>query len=128
MKEGRFSHFSETQGLPTNHLSCLLEAKDGSIWIGSALGLTCYNEGKFTTFTEKNGLGNNSVRALCEDSHGIIRAATARGLSSVEKGGVISTMNFDIGTTRNILNSVCEDREGNIWVTSNEGVICAEGP
>src|SRR5262249_30739504 len=120
LKDGVFSRFTEAEGLPTNHLNCVLEASDGAIWIGSELGLARYSGGKFATLTEKHGLGNNSVRALCEDARGVIRAATGRGLSAIGQDGVISTMNFDIGSTANILKSVCRDSHGNVWVASNE--------
>ena len=45
-----------------------------------------------------------------------------RGLSSLNREGNISTIHFGLGTTTNVLKSVCEDRRGNVWVASNEGV------
>src|SRR3954471_22995983 len=78
MHDGQFSHFSETDGLPTNHLNCILDSTDGTVWIGTDYGLTRYRDGKFTTLTEKHGI--TAVRALFEDSQGSIRAATSRGL------------------------------------------------
>jgi ligand-binding sensor domain-containing protein/signal transduction histidine kinase len=126
MKDGAFSRFTENDGLPTNHLNCLLEAADGTLWFGSELGLTRFKDGRFSTFTDKNGLANNSVRGLYESRQGIIRAATVRGLSSLDNNGVFNTINFQLGTTANALKSVCEDRLGNIWVAANEGVSCAE--
>src|SRR5207248_9684352 len=35
MKNGIFSHLFEAEGLPSKQVRCLLEAKDGSLWIGS---------------------------------------------------------------------------------------------
>jgi ligand-binding sensor domain-containing protein/two-component sensor histidine kinase len=122
MKAGAFTRFSEADGLPSLHVSCLAESKDGSLWIATEGGITRYKEGKFTTFTDKSGLGNNSVRAICQDHEGKIRVATGRGLSSINEEGNISTMNFGMGSISNSLKGVCEDSKRNIWVSSNEGV------
>src|SRR6266850_3401896 len=127
LKDGKFSHFSEADGLPSNQPRCLLEGSDGSIWIGSEGGVTRYKDGKFSTFTEKSGLGNNSVRALWEDQQGTIRIATTRGLSSLSKEGNVSTLNFGLGTVGNALKSVCQDQQGNLWVASNEGLTRQDG-
>jgi len=124
MRDGQFSRFSEADGLPTNHLNCVLEAADSSLWIGSDHGLTHFKDGKFTTFADKHGVA--AVKALFEDRQGTIRAATSRGLVGISRQGDISTMNFGLGTTANMLKSACQDREGNIWVASNEGVTCAQ--
>jgi ligand-binding sensor domain-containing protein/signal transduction histidine kinase len=122
LKDGKFWHFSEADGLTSNQPRGIIEAKDGGIWIGTENGVSLYKDGKFTNFSQKNGLGDNSVRALCQDHRGLIRVATRRGLSSVNQEQKISTMNFYITTTANALRSVCEDHLGNIWVSSNEGV------
>ena len=89
LKNGTFSHFSDADGLPSNQVRCLLDTKDGSLWIGSEAGVTHYKDGKFTSFSVKNGLGNDSVRTLYEDHQGAIRIATMRGLSSFNREGNI---------------------------------------
>ena len=42
LKAGTFTHFGESDGLPSLHISCLFEAQDGSLWIGSEGGATRY--------------------------------------------------------------------------------------
>ena len=39
LKDGAFSHFSETNGLPSNQTRCLFESRDGSLWIGGEAGV-----------------------------------------------------------------------------------------
>jgi len=119
---GGIEHYGENDGLAGNQPRCLLEAKDGALWIGTETGLSRFKDGKFVNFTQKNGLGDNSIRALCEDRQGAIRAATRRGLSALTKDLTISTINFGMGTTSNALKSVCEDQQGTIWVSSNDAV------
>jgi ligand-binding sensor domain-containing protein/two-component sensor histidine kinase len=127
LKDGRFTNFTEAEGLPSNQTRCLLEDSGGALWIGSEAGLARLKDGKFMNFTEKNGLGDNSVRALCQDHEGRMRVATKRGLSSLDSAFQISTANFGLGTIANALKSVCEDRQGGIWVAANDGLTHATG-
>jgi ligand-binding sensor domain-containing protein/signal transduction histidine kinase len=127
LQNGKFTRFSEADGLLSNQIRCLMEGRDGSLWIGSDGGLTRYKDGRFHSFSEKNGLASNSVKALCEDCDGNIRIATLRGLSSLNKDGIISTFNVAIGTAANALKSVVQDRHGRIWTVSNEGLYRLEG-
>jgi ligand-binding sensor domain-containing protein/signal transduction histidine kinase len=127
LKGGAFSRLSESDGLLSNQTKCLLEGSDGSLWIGSKGGLSRYKDGQFANFIEADNLGINSVQALCEGAQGVIRAATMRGLSSLSKDGNITTVKVGTGATANVLKSVCQDRLGNIWVASNEGLTC-QGP
>jgi ligand-binding sensor domain-containing protein/signal transduction histidine kinase len=127
LKEGKFTRFSEADGLLSNQIRCLLEGRDGALWIGSEGGVTRYQDGRFSNFTEKNGLGANSVRGLCEDQQGNLRIATLRGLSRLDKEGTIRSFNIRLGTAANALKFVCADRQGRIWTGSNEGLNCLDG-
>ncbi len=126
-QNGVYTRYSEADGLLSNQIRCLLEGRDGSVWIGSEGGVTQYKEGKFKNYAEKNGLASNSVRALCEDEHGNIRIATLRGLSSLNKDGIISTFNVAIGRTANALKNVARDRKNRLWMASNEGLFKLDG-
>ena len=126
-KEGRFSHFTETNGLPSSQTKCLLETRDGSIWIGTDSGLTRYKDGRFSTFTQRNGLGDNWVRSMCEDHTGTLRVATRQGLSSIGTNGVIANLlGFGAGYVGNALRYVCEDHRGHLWAGSTDGLYCQE--
>lgn len=127
LKDGKFSWLAETNGLPSNQTRCLLESKDGSLWIGGEGGLTRFKDAKLTTFTDRNGLGDNSVRAICEDSSGAVRVATRRGLSSLNADGFFSTVNLAAGMVGNALRCVEVDRHGRIWAGSNAGLNCLDG-
>ena len=127
LKGGKFTRFSEAEGLLSNQIRCLWEGRDGALWIGSEGGLTRYQDGRFRNFTEKDGLGANSVRGLCEDPEGNLRVATLRGLSRLDKEGTIRSFNIRLGTPANALKFVCADRQGRVWTGSNEGLNCVEG-
>lgn len=48
LKDGAFTVFKETDGLPGNQVQCLLQSRDGTLWIGGDKGLARYQEGKIT--------------------------------------------------------------------------------
>ena len=127
LQDGKFTWLTETNGLPGNQTRCLLEGRDGSIWIGGENGLTRSKVGKLTTFTDRDGLGDNSIRAICEDANGTLRVATRRGLSSLNADGSFSTVSLAAGMVGNALRCVEVDRQGRIWAGSNEGLNCLDG-
>ena len=127
LKEGKFTRFSEADGLLSNQIRCLLEGRDGVLWIGSEAGLTRYQDGKFSNFAEKNNLAANSVTGLCEDREGNLRIATPRGLCRLDKEGTISTFNIQYGTAANSLKFVCADRRGRIWTGSDAALNRVDG-
>jgi ligand-binding sensor domain-containing protein/signal transduction histidine kinase len=126
-KDGRFTRFSEADGLLSNLIRCLLEDKDGALWIGTEGGLSRYKDGRLKNFTEKNGLASNSVKGICEDHRGDLCIATLRGLCTLDKEGIIHGAETAPRTPSVALKFVCEDRLGRLWTGSNEGLDCLEG-
>ncbi len=130
-------------GLPQNSVWAITQSKDGYLWVGTQQGLARFDGMRFVSLENKAApeLKHAYITALCTGKDGSlwigcsgsglyrmreIRAATSRGLSGISKEGDVSTVNFGLRTPANILKSVCEDDGGNIWVASNEGVICAQ--
>ncbi len=127
-KDGAFTHFTETNGLPNNQIRSLLESQDGSLWIGTEGGLAQFKNGRFTNYTQRQGLGHNLVRGIYEETNGMLRVATRQGLTTLNpSGGVVGTSNFGSGFNGNVLRCVCADRHGHLWVGSNEGLYREEG-
>lgn len=124
LKDGSFTHFLKADGLPDNQIQCLLESRDGGMWIGGETGLARFKDGRFTLYPESDLLHNNSVKGLHQDAQGILRVATVTGLVSVNRDGVASADNFGIGPVPGIFKSVCVDRFGRIWLGTTDGLIC----
>ena len=124
LKDGTFTHFLKSDGLPDNQVQCLLESRDGVLWIGAETGLARFRDGGFTLFPEADLLHNNSIKALHEDAQGILRVATVTGLVSVNRDGSASVNNFGIGPVVGIFKSVCVDQSGSIWLGTTDGLIC----
>lgn len=71
----------------TKNITCLYQAKDGSVWMGSngygMCKLTKYQDKYIVqSYTAAQGLANNTVFGLLEDEQGLIWASTGKGISS----------------------------------------------
>lgn len=97
-----------------------------------------YDGKLFTNFTTAQGLANNKVRSIIEDNNGNIWFATDGGVSRYDgrhlsSGGVNekvgSFTNYTIaqGLAGNNISSIAEDRNGNIWIGTNNGLCVIKG-
>lgn len=128
-KTDGFEEYGETPNYI--FVSCLIEAKDKTIWIGTHDGVYYYNpvtkaKGQyFKNPADKNSLPENSLNALCEDSQGNIWCAT-------EGGGLCKLhpdrKTFTRYTSRNGLPSnfvfkVLEDNDKILWISTAKGLV-----
>jgi len=145
-----FTHYTEKEGLSDNVVSSILEDKNGNIWFGTDGGLSQLSrDGKsFTNYSEKEGLSNNFVMSILEDKSGNIWFGTRFGLSKLVKGKLaeisfkvkLNSLNeadvffknytyedgfLGIGCNRN---SICEDKNGTIWIGANDRLTAYHPP
>ncbi|WP_198172626.1 hybrid sensor histidine kinase/response regulator [Hymenobacter ginkgonis] len=59
--------FGPTEGLSQPFIYCLLQDRQGYLWLGTAEGLVRYDGSRFVTFTTRDGLAENFVTGLRED-------------------------------------------------------------
>lgn len=122
-------------------VTSMAQSNDGNIWCGTIQGAVCIDantngaELKIkSTYTIANGLPNNYVTSLYNDSKGKLWLSTIAGLSMLAKSDHANLEDIDKnkfinynksnGLIDNNITSIAEDLEGNIWLTSNQGVSC----
>lgn len=99
---------------------------DGTLWIGSAGGLTSYHHqtGKFTTYTAADGLIDDRIRLIREDMRGNLWISFYSSYVSRFTGGEFVAYNRSHGLEDKKTNAVVEDRKGNLlFGTSEKGVF-----
>jgi signal transduction histidine kinase/ligand-binding sensor domain-containing protein len=110
----------------------LLEDKEGLIWIGSTMGLACFNPvtGKFTYFFQDRNnhrsLSNNNITALYEDDDWNIWIGTANGLNCFDKKThsirqFYHEPNDDRSLSNNFIRCITGDPNGRIWIGTEGG-------
>lgn len=120
MTQGRFEAFSREEGLPRYGVSCLLEARDGSLWVGTAGGLSHWVNGKFQTYGTQEGLPSARILALAQDRSGQVLIGTARGLAILEGGKF--RPHPSAGFPDQSVQALCEDGDGGVWVGTTGGL------
>lgn len=107
-------HYTRRNGLVNDFIRVFLESRDGTIWIGTDEGISCWRHGVFTNYTTKNGLVYFSVHALLEDRNGDVWIGTDSGINHWTKGRFV-----DDAATRALRNqqvwTIHEDKEGGLW-------------
>jgi PAS domain S-box-containing protein len=109
------------QHLPSDYISTLLVAHDGTLWIGTLNGLASWKNGAFTRHTQ---LEQAYVLSLIEDSQQTIWIGTSgksnKGRLCASRGGKIDCL--DDGAFGETVDATYQDHEGNLWVAGQTGL------
>jgi ligand-binding sensor domain-containing protein len=133
----QFETFTIEDGLGSNTVAFVLEDRQGHIWIGTlGGGVSRYDGAQFETFTAKDGLNSNTVACIAEDGEGNLWFSTVSGNAADEARGkmVFSgiygfdgkrffSAPFTDGLGNHIVNSILEDRQGNLWFATDGGGV-----
>jgi signal transduction histidine kinase/ligand-binding sensor domain-containing protein len=121
----RFSLWRPPPGaeLPGSLVVRLMGGRDGSLWIGTTLGLARLKDGTVTMYPE---LAGKSVGALAEDRNAIVWAGTNAGLKgqatlcSIRTDGV--RCEDSGGLFGRFVSTLYEDGRGELWVGAATGL------
>ena len=88
--DGRFTQFSKPEGLPSDVVTGILPASDGSLWLATPDGVSHMQNGRFRNYTTADGLSSNHTVNLYQDRHGLIWAAMSSGLDRLFAGRFVA--------------------------------------
>src|SRR6201984_2570216 len=99
----RWENFTTTNGLPDNHVFCVLV--DGSrVWAGTENGLGLYENGAWKIYRPAEGLAHQAVLSLALDKRtGDVWAGTMGGLSRVSAGRIDTFTQLNSGLSNHIV-------------------------
>jgi signal transduction histidine kinase len=136
---GRFTNWTERDGLPSKFVRALYEDRDGVLWIGTYDGgLGRFKDGKFTRYTVREGMFDNGVFQILEDDRGQFWMSSNRGIHRVNKrelnefaeGRRRAITSVSYGKSDGMLNAECnggcwpaglKTRDGKLWFPTQEG-------
>lgn len=75
-----FRHYQQTEGLGNPSTTCLLQDRDGFIWVCTENGLYRYDGVDFERFGDVHGIGSPTIRTAIEDSAGSLWVGTSQDL------------------------------------------------
>ncbi len=150
LRHGRADWFSEKDGLTSNTVLSIFEDREGNIWIATSAGLDRFRDYAVPTISESQGLADAFSNAVLAARDGGLWAASFSGVTRFKNGevtvyrraqqampgshsqGVQPSTNTrvrsisDSGLLQST-DSLFEDREGEVWVTSRAGVVRWDG-
>ena len=121
-KNGAFTTYDTTNGLPSNTVASILDTADGTIWFATPNGLSALSRGGWRTYTARDGLPSNDVNTLYEDSAGNLWIGTASG-PAVLQAGQLRAMRDAPSVLRAAILGFAEDRVGSLWVNTADRVL-----
>ncbi len=113
--EVSFRNFTTNEGLADNDVNAIVEDKNGLHWFAARGSACTYDGKKFTEFTNHLGATFENVRSMIEDKSGNLWLGGKNGLWRYNPDTVWKPW------TRfadNFVGYVHEDRQGNIWTSS----------
>jgi len=120
MPKFRWVNFTIANGLPDNHVFCVLVDGD-RVWAGTENGLGLYENGKWKVFGTADGLGHRAVLSLALDhSTGDVWAGTMGGLSHLSAGRMDTYTQLNSGLSNDIVYGVGVQGEY-IWTATAAG-------
>ncbi len=126
----RFDYLTLADGLSQSSVNCLLQDKQGFIWLGTQDGLNRYDGYSFSVFknesSDSTSISDNYIHALAQDNFGNIWAGTDAGLNRLNLSNHqferVQTKDVNISSTS--VNSIFVDKKNQLWVaTSTEGLF-----
>ena len=118
--------YGVAEGLPQERATCVIQAKNRFLWIGTHGGLVRFDGQHFVVYdiASHKGLASNRVRSLCEASNGDLWIGSfERGVSRKRGDAIVSfagTPNAPIGRVRRIV----EDGAGTVWFLGERLTRC----
>ena len=117
----RDGYGSQVTGLPDQKVNVLLPGDGPELWIGTDSGLVRWDGSAITRRGVPAALARTPILALARDRDSNLWISTRAGLASMDSGG--STVKAASGTTIGTVQSIFEDREGNLWFGGTEGLM-----
>jgi signal transduction histidine kinase/ligand-binding sensor domain-containing protein/DNA-binding response OmpR family regulator/HPt (histidine-containing phosphotransfer) domain-containing protein len=124
-KDGRFTVYGVNDGLGSDSILALHEDRAGVLWVGTRAGLSRFKDGKFTTFPLKDESRNKEAKpvdAICEAKDGSLWFGLFGGGLVRLRDGEQTAFTTKNGLSSDLIHSLAEDRDGNLWIGTMKGL------
>lgn len=119
---GRWSRFSEKEGLSSNVVLAVYEDREGSLWVGTeGAGLNRLKDVKFTNYGKPEGVANEMIVTIYEDRRGDLWMGSYGGGLFRLRGDKVQAFTRRQGLSSDLVTTLEEDRQGNLWVGTDGG-------
>jgi ligand-binding sensor domain-containing protein/two-component sensor histidine kinase len=129
-QEGRQTVYTTAHGLSDNPIAALEEDREGNLWVGTPGGGVCKLSNRMIiSFTTAEGLPDHNVHKIVEDRQGRIYASTGQGgVVEIVEGKAVPVPGSQAPPFNTIQKRILQDRRGDWWISTSEGVFRFPGP
>jgi len=126
---GRFTFFTEADGLPPGNVGNLYLDHAGRLWGPAYRGLIRIEDPtadhpRITTYSASDGLMGGTINRVVEDAQGRIYIATSRGIDRLDTAtGQVKHFTNTAGISNTDFNSAFRDRNRVLWFGTNTGLL-----
>ncbi|MGB7925071.1 MAG: two-component regulator propeller domain-containing protein [Pyrinomonadaceae bacterium] len=131
-RDGRFTHFKTTDGVPGGLIRALYVDHAGRLWVGTGqtnqsglcrLDDVSAERPRFTLYTTAQGLGSNDIHCVTEDRWGRIYIGTGQGVDRLDpETGSVRRYTAADGLGNNTINVALRDPQGTLWFGTYRGL------
>lgn len=127
LADGRFEHFTRTNGLASNSIRCVWRDHEENLWLGtSGEGLMALIPRRFREQELAALAPTRRMTAIIEETPGrILVGSYGTGLAAIDGGGRAASelRNSAGGRPASYIQALCRERNGDLWIgTYREGV------
>ena len=118
--------YTARNGMANDHVRSIFEDHSGAMWFGTNIGVSWLKNGKFQNINLSRSPGTDTsdawVLSIYEDSDHIIWFGTAKGGLIRFDNGRLTRYTAQDGLYDDTAYAILEDRDGNLWMSSNRGI------
>jgi len=137
LQDGKFTTYAPGANLPVTSVKVVREDQRHDLLVAGfnlpdppatlSLRVLRLSDGKVTTLLDDARLGADVVLALLADSHDNLWIAGSLGLIERSASGQLRRFDSHSGLPTDLVHTVVEDRDGNIWAGTNSGIARLQG-
>lgn len=124
-EKGKWMWYTTEQGLVDNHIDCLYEDLNGTLWVGGEKGLGFLPAHGNGSFSAEPGFNGCQVVSLYQDRLRTLWVGTYNQGLKVLRNGRLGSVTIDQGLFDNRVYAIVEDNNANLWLSSERGIFCA---
>lgn len=117
------SNWRTEDGLPHSGVNCLLQTRDGYLWIGTYVGVVRFDGVRFVHFSTANlpQLGPGRVSCLFEDRNNVLWIGLESGRLLAWKGTEIRVHLQNSDPPNQAIVAMAQDQAGTLWLQTSSG-------
>lgn len=120
-QDDKFKRYTAEDGLVGNDVTNIYQDREGTIWVGTTIGLSRLSERTITSYSQKDGIAADNVYPIYQDRSGKIWIGSWKGLT-VYENGVFHNVSDEYSLASELVSSLFEDNEGSLWIGTWGGV------